>query len=113
MLPACPLALGLFFCAWPTSTGQPYSLLQSLSQGACEFLPSPLDGLFIQARDLHEQPISPSTNALGLHCHIPATLLFIQPARASDSSADAVLDQDGVFPAGNGGTRIGAPLIVA
>jgi hypothetical protein len=57
-------------------------------------LPAPLDGLFIQARDLREQPISPSTNALGLHCHIPATLLFIQSARASDSSADAVLDQD-------------------
>lgn len=113
MLPACPLALGLFFCAWPTSAGQPHSLLRSLSQGTCEFLPSRLPGLFIQTRDLREQPISTSTNAGGLHRHIPATLLFIQPTRASDASADAALDQDGAFPAGNGGTHIDTPLIVA
>jgi hypothetical protein len=38
-----------------------------------------LDGLFIQARDLGQQSISPSPDAVGFHRHIPATLLFIQP----------------------------------
>jgi hypothetical protein len=44
-------------------------------------LPSPLDGLFIQTRDLGQQPISTGTHALGLYCHIPAALLFIQSAK--------------------------------
>jgi hypothetical protein len=72
---------GLFFGARPTCTGQPDSLLRSLSQRPGKFLPSSLDGLFIQTRDLGEQPISTSTNAVGLHCDIPATLLFIQPTQ--------------------------------
>jgi hypothetical protein len=76
-------------------------------------LPSPLDGLFIQTRDLGQQPISTGIHALGLYCHIPAALLFIQSARASDSSADAALDQDEAFPAGNEDTHNDAPLLVA
>jgi hypothetical protein len=64
-------------------------------------LPPTLDCLFVQAGDLRELPISPSTNPVGLHRDIPATLLFIQAARASDSSADAGLDRDAVFAVGN------------
>ncbi len=43
----------------------------------------------------------------------PSVLLFIQPTRAADPSADAGLSQDGAPPADSGGTRIAAPLIVA
>src|SRR6266571_32817 len=76
-----PSSAGSFFGAWPTSAGQSDSLLRSLSQGAGEFLPSTQDRLFVQSCDLREQPISTSTNAVGLQRHIPATLLFIQPAQ--------------------------------
>jgi hypothetical protein len=44
-------------------------------------LSSTLDGLFIQARDLREQPIPTSTQAGGLHGNIPTVLLFIQSAK--------------------------------
>jgi hypothetical protein len=37
--------------------------------------------LRIQARDLREQPIATCTHAVGLHCDIPAALLFIQAAQ--------------------------------
>jgi hypothetical protein len=73
--------LGLFFSAGPTSAGQSNSLLRPLAIAPRRVLPSPLDGLFIQTRDLGEQPISTATYALGLHRHLPATLLFIQPTK--------------------------------
>lgn len=47
----------------------------------CQFLPSSLDRLFVQACDLREQAISTGTDAVGLHRDIPATLLFIQSAQ--------------------------------
>jgi hypothetical protein len=75
------LALGLFFSVWSTGPWQPDSLLWSLRQGAGQFLSSPLDRLFIQARDLREQALSTWTNALGLQRHLPAPLLFIQAAQ--------------------------------
>jgi len=81
MLPGCFLALGLFFGAWATSAGQSDSLLRSLRQRPGQFLPSALDCLFVQARDLREQPIPTCTNAVGFHRDIPATLLFIQPTK--------------------------------
>lgn len=75
------LTPGLFFGAWPTGPWQPDPLLWSLRQGASELQPSPLDGLFIQACDLGQQPIATGTYAGGLHRHLPAKLLFIQAAQ--------------------------------
>ena len=43
----------------------------------------------------------------------PSTLLLIQPTRASNSFADATLDQDEVCPAGNADTHSDAPLLAA
>jgi hypothetical protein len=57
--------------------------------------------LRVQAGDLRELPISPSTNPVRLPATRPSTLLFIQAARAADSSADAGLDRDAVFAVGN------------
>jgi hypothetical protein len=76
-------------------------------------LPSRLPGLFIQTSDLGEQLISTSTNALGLHRHIPATLLFIQAAKPQIHLPMQFLLRMGRFPASNGGTRIDELLIVA
>jgi hypothetical protein len=73
--------LGLFFGAGPTSAGQTDSLLWPLRKLPGQFFSSPLDRLFVQARDLGEQPIFPSANAGGLHRHLPAALLFIQAAK--------------------------------
>jgi hypothetical protein len=79
--PAFPLARGLFFGAGPTCAGQTHALLRSPRKPPSQFLSAPLDGLFIQASDLGEQPISPCAKTIGLHRHIPATLLIIQPTQ--------------------------------
>jgi len=73
--------LDLFFGTWPTCAGQSDVLFRSLRKLPGQFFSSPLDRLCVQARDLGEQPISPSANAGGLHRYIPAALLFIQSAQ--------------------------------
>jgi hypothetical protein len=78
MLPAWFLALHLFFGCWPTSTRQSYPLDWTLSQVVLEFLSPTLNRFGIHSGDLSQELISMRTDPIGLHSHIPATLLFIQ-----------------------------------
>jgi hypothetical protein len=80
MLPVCFLVVGLFFGTRTTPTSKPYTLLRSISKPSFQLLPTSLDRLGIQARDLRQQLISPRAHSLSLHRNIPATLLLIQSA---------------------------------
>jgi hypothetical protein len=94
----------------------PRTRTRSVGRSASELVSScrpRLPRLFVQAGDLRKQPISTRTNPVGLNRDIPATLLFIWAARASDSSVDAVLDLDAAFPAGNSYNGRYERLIVA
>jgi len=72
------LAPHLFFCCWATSTGQSHPIGWTLSQVVLKFLPPTVNRFGIHAGDLSQELISMRTDPIGLHRHIPATLLFIQ-----------------------------------
>jgi len=73
------LAPHLFFCGWAASTGQSHPIGWTLGQVVLEFL-SPTSNRFgIHAGDLSQELISLRTDPIGLHRHIPATLLLIEP----------------------------------
>src|SRR5579859_2130092 len=96
-----PLALHLSFCSWASRAGDTDSLGWSHDPRTCQFLPPPLNCLFVQARNLREEPISPSTNPVGLH-RDPTFDAVVHPGgEISDSSADAGLDRDAMFAVGN------------
>jgi hypothetical protein len=78
MLPAWFLAPHLFFGCWPTSTRQAYPLDWTLGQVVLQFLSPTVNRFGIHARDLSQELISMRTDPIGLHRHLPATLLFIQ-----------------------------------
>ena len=72
------LAAHLFFRGRATSTRQSHSVDWPLGQFALKLLASTLNRFWIHAADLRQELISLRADPIGLHGHIPATLLLVQ-----------------------------------
>jgi hypothetical protein len=77
LLLGCPL---VFFDRWSPATRQAHSIRGPILQVGVEFSSTPADGFDMHSCDLRQQGRAAVSQLLGLQAHVPAALLFIQPA---------------------------------
>jgi hypothetical protein len=75
------LGSGLFFSARAAAADLALAVRRYGLQVRVQFMPSPPDGFFIQARDLRKLDIRRTGRFLGEHGDVPSALGFIEPTQ--------------------------------